>query len=69
MGDSSLMLAERGFAPPETFSDESLRALWYPNVNGKRVFLISINGNRIFPSRSRDLWKRSTTALVILVRW
>jgi hypothetical protein len=49
------MLAERGFAPPEIFSDESLRALWYPNVNGQKGLLISINGNRIFASRSRDL--------------
>jgi hypothetical protein len=55
MGDASLVLAEMGFPRPETFSDESLRALWYPNVNGKRVLLISINGNRIFSSRSRDL--------------
>jgi hypothetical protein len=43
-----------GFPRPETFSDESLRALWYPNVNGKKVLLISINGNWI-SSRSRDL--------------
>ncbi|MGH7794319.1 MAG: hypothetical protein ACREQ2_05400 [Candidatus Binatia bacterium] len=55
MGDASLVLAEMGFPRPETFSDESLRALWYPNVNGKKVLLISINGNRIFSSRSRDL--------------
>ena len=55
MGDASLVLAEMGFPRPETFSDESLRALWYPNVNGKKVLLISINGNRIFASRSRDL--------------
>jgi hypothetical protein len=55
MGDASSMLAEIGFERQETFSDESLRALWYPNVNGKRVLLISINGNRIFASRSGDL--------------
>jgi hypothetical protein len=55
MGDASLVLSEMGFARPETFSDESLRVLWYPNVNGKKVLLISINGNRIFASRSRDL--------------
>jgi hypothetical protein len=54
MGDASLVLAEMGFPRPETFSDESLRALWYPNVNGKKVLLISINGNWI-SSRSRDL--------------
>lgn len=55
MGDASSMLGEMGFERPQTFSDESLRALWYPNVNGKRVLLISINGNRIFASRSGDL--------------
>jgi hypothetical protein len=55
MGDASLVLSEEGFPRPETFSDESLRALWYPNVNGKKLLLISINGNRIFASRSRGL--------------
>ena len=55
MGDASVVLREMGFPRPETFSDESLRALWYPNVNGKKMLLISINGNRIFASRSRDL--------------
>ncbi|MGH7798348.1 MAG: hypothetical protein ACREQ2_26085 [Candidatus Binatia bacterium] len=55
MGDASLLLGEMGFERPETFSDESLRALWYPNVNGNKVLLISINGNRIFGSRSGDL--------------
>jgi hypothetical protein len=55
MGDLSLVLTDMGFPRPETFSDESLRALWYPNVNGKRVLSISINGNRIFASRSRGL--------------
>lgn len=55
MGDASLLLGKMGFERPETFSDESLRALWYPNVNGKKVLLISINGNRIFASRSGDL--------------
>lgn len=57
MGDASLMLGEMGFGRPQTFSDESLRALWYPNINGKKVLLISINGNRIFASRSGDLIK------------
>ena len=55
MGDASLMLGEMGFERPETFSDESLRVLWYPNINGNKVLLISINGNRIFGSRSGDL--------------
>jgi hypothetical protein len=57
MGDASLMLGDMGYERPETFSDESLRVLWYPDVNGKRVLLISINGNRIFASRSSDLMK------------
>ena len=55
MGDASFVLSKMGFPRPETFSDESLRALWYPNVHGKKMLLISINGNRIFASRSRDL--------------
>jgi hypothetical protein len=55
MGDASVVLREMGFPRPETFSDESLRALWYADVNGKKMLLISINGNRIFASRSRDL--------------
>jgi hypothetical protein len=55
MGDASLVLAEMGFGRPQTFSNESLRALWYPNVNGKKVLLISINGNRILGRRAGDL--------------
>lgn len=55
MGDASVVLSAMGFPRPETFSDESLRVLWYPNVHGKKMLLISINGNRIFASRSRDL--------------
>jgi hypothetical protein len=55
MGDASLVLSEMGFPRAATFSDETLRALWYPNVYGKKLLLISINGNRIFASRSRDL--------------
>ena len=55
MGDSSLLMGEMGFEKPQTISDESLRAIWYPNLNGKAVLLISINGNRIFASRCGDL--------------
>jgi hypothetical protein len=55
MSDASFVLSEMGFPRPQTFSDESLRALWYPNVHGKKVLLISINGNRIFGSRIGEL--------------
>ena len=55
MGDASEVMSQMGFARPETYSDETLRALWYRNVHGKKVLLISINGNRIFASRCGDL--------------
>ena len=55
MGDASALMSDMGFANPEHYSDESLRVIWYMNANGKKVLLISINGNRIFASRSGDL--------------
>jgi hypothetical protein len=55
MGDASTVMSQMGFPRPETYSDETLRALWYPNVHGKKVLLISINGNRIYASRCGDL--------------
>jgi hypothetical protein len=55
MGDSRVLMEELGFENPEIHSDESLRVTWYKNANDKRVLLISINGNRIFASRSGDL--------------
>jgi len=55
MGDSSVLMGNRGFTSPEIYSDETLRVVWYKNANGKKVLLISINGNRIFASRSREL--------------
>ncbi|HEX9787730.1 MAG TPA: hypothetical protein VGB09_06870 [Candidatus Binatia bacterium] len=55
MGDASLVMGEKGFPRPEAFSDESLRVIWYPNVDGKKVLLVSINGNRIFASRCSAL--------------
>jgi hypothetical protein len=57
MGDASRVLQDMGFPRPETFSDESLRTLWYPDLNGKKVLLVSINGNRIFASRCGDLMR------------
>ena len=55
MSDASEVMSDMGFANPETYSDESLRVIWHKNANGKRVLLISINGNRIFASRSAEL--------------
>jgi hypothetical protein len=55
MSDARALMSELGFADPETYSDESLRVTWHKNANGKKVLLISINGNRIFASRSGDL--------------
>jgi len=55
MGDSSVLMSEMGFERPETYSDETLRVIWYRNVGGKKVLLVSINGNRIFASRAADL--------------
>ena len=57
MGDSKVLLSQAGFAQPEPFSDETLRVIWYRNVNGKKVLLISINGNRIFASRAGELMR------------
>lgn len=57
MGDSKVVLSEAGFKQPEPFSDETLRVIWYNDVNGKKVLLISINGNRIFASRAGGLIK------------
>lgn len=55
MSDARALMSELGFVNPETYSDESLRVTWHKNANGKKVLLISINGNRIFASRSADL--------------
>jgi len=53
--DTRLFLKEAGIGDPERFSSDSLRINWYPNANGKKVLLVSINGNRIFASRAGDL--------------
>jgi hypothetical protein len=55
MGDASAVMSQMGFPRPQTYSDERLRALWYTNLHGKKLLLISINGNRIYASRSGDL--------------
>ena len=55
MSDARALMSELGFVNPETYSDESLRVTWHKNANGKKVLLISINGNRIFASRSAQL--------------
>jgi hypothetical protein len=55
MGESRALLQDLGFTRFEIYSDESLRVTWYNNANGKKVLLISINGNRIFASRAGAL--------------
>jgi hypothetical protein len=51
-GDARAVLAEGGIGEPERYSSDSLRVNWYPNVNGNKILLVSINGNRIFASRA-----------------
>ena len=53
--DARAVLKEAGIGCPERRSNDSLRVNWYPNANGKKVLLVSINGNRIFASRAGDL--------------
>ncbi|HVO94931.1 MAG TPA: hypothetical protein VMT22_18910 [Terriglobales bacterium] len=55
MDDARGLMRKIGFTKPEIYSDESLRVIWYKHANGKKVLLVSINGNRIFASRSGDL--------------
>ena len=54
-GDARAVLAELGITEPERYSSDSLRVNWYPNANGKKILLVSINGNRIFASRAGEL--------------
>jgi hypothetical protein len=54
-GDTRAVLKEAGIEDPKRHSDDSLRVNWYPNANGKKVLLVSINGNRIFASRAGEL--------------
>lgn len=55
MGDSRALLKKDGVADPQVFADESLRVNWYADANGKRVLLVSIDGNRIYASRAGEL--------------
>ena len=54
-GDIRSLMKDEGIGDPESYADESLRVNWYKNANGKKVLLVSIDGNRIFGSRSGDL--------------
>ena len=53
--DARAVLMEAGIGEPERYSSDSLRVNWYPNANGKKILLVSINGNRIFASRAGEL--------------
>ena len=53
--DTRSYLKEAGIGDPERYSTDSLRINWYPNANGKKTLLLSINGNRIYASRAGDL--------------
>ncbi|HEY5614852.1 MAG TPA: hypothetical protein VIL52_02440 [Bacteroidota bacterium] len=54
-GDVRSLMKDEGISDPELYTDESLRVNWYPDANGKRVLLVSIDKNRIFASRSGEL--------------
>ena len=53
--DARAVMTEAGIRAPERYSSDSLRVNWYPNANGKKILLVSINGNRIFASRAGEL--------------
>ena len=53
--ETRAVLKEAGIGCPERHSNDSLRVNWYANANGKKVLLVSINGNRIFASRAGEL--------------
>jgi hypothetical protein len=54
-GDIRALMKNEGISDPESYTDESLRVNWYPDANGKKVLLVSIDKNRIFASRSGEL--------------
>jgi hypothetical protein len=56
-GDTRAVLKQAGIEGPKRYSDDSLRVNWYPKADGKKVLVVSINGNRIFASRAGDLIK------------
>jgi hypothetical protein len=53
--DVRSLLKDDGISDPVSYTDESLRVNWYPDANGKKVLLVSIDKNRIFASRSGEL--------------
>ena len=53
--DTRAVLKEAGISEPERYSSDSLRVNWYPDAGGKKVLLVSINGNRIFAGRAGEL--------------
>jgi len=53
--DVRSLIKDEGISDPQSYTDESLRVNWYPDANGKRVLLVSIDKNRIFASRSGEL--------------
>ena len=56
-GDTRAVLKQAGIEDPKRYSNDSLRVNWYPDANGKKVLVVSINGNRIFAGRAGDLIK------------
>ena len=56
-GDTRSYLKEAGIEDPQRYATDSLKINWYPDANGKKVLLVSINGNRIFASRAGELVK------------
>jgi hypothetical protein len=54
-GDIRSLLKDDGVSDPESYTDESSRVNWYPDANGKKILLVSIDKNRIFASRSGEL--------------
>jgi hypothetical protein len=55
IGNIRAILGREGMPDPQTFSDESLRVNWYSDAGGKKLLLVSIDGNRIFGSRAGAL--------------
>ena len=55
MSDSAYLMRQEGLHNANLYTDESLRVNWYNDVYGKKVLLVSINGNRIFASRAGQL--------------
>lgn len=53
--DIRTILRDEGIEDPKSYADESLRVNWYADANGLKVLLVSIDGNRIFGSRSGEL--------------